>query len=78
MHDRIIDGLKLEGRHTRSISLDRDLRDAQAIDGYLLTPNALSALKQIGESLTHGYAQRAWKLGGPYGSGKSALGVLLA
>ncbi|WP_257818666.1 hypothetical protein [Burkholderia glumae] len=78
MHDRIIDGLTLEGRHTRSISLDRDLRDAQAIDGYLLTPNALSALKQIGESLTHGYAQRAWKLVGPYGSGKSALGVLLA
>ncbi|WLE57660.1 hypothetical protein GIY62_10830 [Burkholderia plantarii] len=78
MHDRIIDGLTLEGRHTRSISLDRDLNDPRAIEGYLLTPNAISALKQIGESLTHGHAQRAWKLVGPYGSGKSALGILLA
>lgn len=78
MHDRIIDGLTLGGRHTRSISLDRDLNDQQAIDGYLLTPNAISALKQIGESLARGDAQRAWKLVGPYGSGKSALGIFLA
>ena len=78
MHDRIIDGLTLGGRHTRSISLDRDLKDHQAIEGYLLTPNAISALKQIGESLAHGHVQRAWKLVGPYGSGKSALGILLA
>lgn len=78
MHDRIIDGLMLGGRHTRSIALDRDLTDDRALEGYLLTPNAISAVKQIGDGLDKGRAQRAWKIVGPYGSGKSALGVLLA
>jgi hypothetical protein len=78
MPSHIIDFLTLGGRHTRSIALDRDLRDDGAIEGYLLTPNAIGALKQIGEGIASGRAQRAWKLVGPYGSGKSALGVMLA
>lgn len=78
MSERIIDLLTLGGRHTRSIALDRDLHDDSIVDGYLITPNALGALKQIGENLAKGSAQRAWKIVGPYGSGKSALGVMLA
>lgn len=78
MREHIIDFLTLGGRHTRSIALDRDLCDDQAIDGYLLTPNGVGALRQIGEGFAMGRAQRAWKIVGPYGSGKSALGVFLA
>lgn len=78
MSERIINLLTLGGRHTRSIALDRDLHDDSIVDGYLITPNALGALKQIGENLAKGSAQRAWKIVGPYGSGKSALGVMLA
>jgi hypothetical protein len=78
MRDHIIDFLSLNERHTRSISLTRDLYEDTALDGYLLTPNSLTALRQIGEGLSSGRQQRAWRVVGPYGSGKSALGVMLA
>lgn len=78
MSKRIIDFLALGGGHTRSIALDRDLHDDSVVNNYLLTPAAISALKQIGTGLRDGRAQRAWKIVGPYGSGKSALGVMLA
>lgn len=78
MRNHIADYLTLAGQHTRSIALDRDLSDDSFVDGYLLTPNATSALRQIGDGLANRRAQRAWKIVGPYGSGKSALGVLLA
>lgn len=78
MRNHIADYLALAGHHTRSIALDRDLSDDSFADGYLLTPNAISALRQIGDGLSNGRAQRAWKIVGPYGSGKSALGVVLA
>lgn len=78
MREHIIDLLTLSGRHTRSVALDRDLYDDQAIDGYFLTPNGVGALRQIGDGLAMGRTQRAWKVVGPYGSGKSAFGVILA
>lgn len=78
MLERIIDGLELNAHHTRSISLSRDLRDDAAISSYLPTPNSVQALKQIGTALVQGDAQRAWKVVGPYGSGKSALAIVLA
>lgn len=78
MLDRVIDVLELRAQHTRSISLSRDLYDDAAIARYLPTPNAIQALKQIGSALAHSDSQRAWKVVGPYGSGKSALGIVLA
>ena len=78
MLERIIDGLELRAQHTRSISLSRDLYDEAAIASYLPTPNAIQALKQIGTAFANEQAQRAWKVVGPYGSGKSALGIVLA
>ncbi|WP_297831483.1 hypothetical protein [Pseudomonas sp.] len=78
MSEKIIDYIPLDGRHTRSIALDRDLLDAKALEQYVVTPNSLGALRQISTGLLTGQAQRAWKIVGPYGSGKSAFGILLA
>ncbi|MDR3455708.1 MAG: hypothetical protein P4L96_23370 [Rhodoferax sp.] len=78
MPNRILQSIELGGGHTRSIALDRDLHDESAVKKYLLTPAAASALKQIGQGLVDKHAQRAWKIVGPYGSGKSALGVMVA
>jgi hypothetical protein len=78
MSDKIIEYIPLDGRHTRSIALDRDLLDAKALEQYVITPNSLNALRQISGGLLAGQAQRAWKIVGPYGSGKSAFGILLA
>jgi hypothetical protein len=77
MPKNIIDALSLSGGHTRSAALDRDLRDPAALASYMLTPAAAAALKQIGNGLAEGGRQRAWKVVGPYGSGKTALSVLL-
>jgi hypothetical protein len=78
MPEKIISILNLDGRRSRSVALDRDLTDPTALDGYLITPNSLGALRQIGNGIASARTQRAWKIVGPYGSGKSALGVLLA
>ncbi|WP_047392893.1 hypothetical protein [Chitinibacter sp. ZOR0017] len=78
MPEQIISLLTLDGQHTRSISLERDLSDDRIIESYLLTPNSINAIRLIANDLTSGHAQRAWKIVGPYGSGKSALGVMLA
>jgi hypothetical protein len=75
---KIIEYIPLDGRHTRSIALDRDLLDAKVLEQYVITPNSLSALRQISSGMLAGQAQRAWKIVGPYGSGKSAFGILLA
>lgn len=75
---KIIEYIPLDGRHTRSIALDRDLLNAKALERYVITPNSLSALRQISGGMMAGQAQRAWKIVGPYGSGKSAFGILLA
>ncbi|OPG72005.1 hypothetical protein B1219_17695 [Pseudomonas ogarae] len=78
MSERLIDHLELDSKFLRSISLNRDLRSQDSLDSYLITPAVLSVLRQIGGALKSGSAQRAWKLIGPYGSGKSALGLLFA
>lgn len=78
MPEQVIALLTLDGQHTRSISLERDLHDDRVIDNYLLTPNSIGAIRQIANDMASGSAQRAWKIVGPYGSGKSALGVMLA
>jgi len=78
MPKKIIDGLTLGGNHTRSVALDRDIGDAAATSNYMVTAAAAAALRQIGEGLAEKSAQRAWKVVGPYGSGKTALGVVLA
>ncbi|AOY00921.1 hypothetical protein [Jeongeupia sp. USM3] len=74
----LIDHLELDGRFMRSIALDRDLTDPRALDSYLITPAAISVLELVGETFAQKRPQRAWKIVGPYGSGKSALGLLIA
>lgn len=76
MANRIIDFLSIGAGAARSISLERDLYEAAAVSHYLVTPAAVSALKQLGHGLKGKSAQRAWKIVGPYGSGKSALALV--
>jgi len=78
MSNRLIEHLELDGRFMRSIALERDLADPRALENYLITPSAIGALLQIGQTLHEHRPQRAWKIVGPYGSGKSALGLLIA
>jgi hypothetical protein len=55
----------------------RDLADPTALDGYILTSSARSALQRLASGLSESSTQRAFRITGPYGSGKSSFALLL-
>lgn len=74
----ISDCLHIARRYARSIRIERDLRDPESLDGYVITPTVQYALGQLMAGLRAGSTQRAWRLTGPYGAGKSAFGIFVA
>ena len=50
----------------------------RALSGYVPTEFAESCIKRIGEGLRPRSGQRAWRMTGDYGSGKSSLALVLA
>ena len=65
-------------RYVRSIDLARDAEDPGALDGYVITPSVRDAAIRILAGLSPESSQRAFRIVGPYGAGKSAFGVFLA
>jgi hypothetical protein len=74
----IADKLRISRRYVRSVDIVRDLEDPEALDGYVITPSSKDALRRIFHGLRKSSTQRAFRVTGPYGSGKSAFGLLLA
>ena len=70
--------VRVAERYVRAVNIERDLPDPEALRGYRLTGRAEAALKRILSGLHAGSTQRAWRLTGPYGGGKSSLALLLA
>jgi len=60
----------------RSVNIERDLH-ANDVGGYLPTGRALDVLRRFTAALNDPALTRAWSITGPYGSGKSALALLL-
>ena len=75
---RIADIFDIEGRFLRSAHLERDFYDSAALAGYVVTDFARSSLSRIGEGLKPKSGQRAWRITGHYGAGKSSFALLLA
>ena len=65
-------------RYVRAVDIRRDLEDPQALEGYVLTPSVRDGLRRVLGGLETGSSQRAFRVTGPYGSGKSSFGLLLA
>lgn len=65
-------------RFLRSVHLERDFADSQALDGYVITPQTRSHLEHLADGLRDTSGQRAWRITGDYGSGKSSFALLLA
>lgn len=63
----------LNRRYFRSINLERDLDQENALDGYTLTDRAVDALKRILSGFTYDNPVNTWTLTGVYGTGKSAF-----
>ncbi len=74
----IADCLHIARRYARSVQIERDYRDPQSIEGYVVTPTVQYAIGQLIAGLKNGSSQRAWRVTGPYGAGKSAFGLFAA
>ncbi len=72
------EAVRVARRYVRSIDLGRDLTDARALDGYVVTPSVREAMDRMLAGLREGSTHRAFRVTGPYGSGKSAFGLALA
>ncbi len=74
----IRDLIKINPRFLRSAQLERDFSDPAALDGYIVTPEVQGYLRSLGRGLNPNSGERAWRITGDYGSGKSSFALLLA
>ena len=72
----LADVLSVRRQFARSANFERDADSAEPLDGYVVTARALDVVERVSASAM-GPAGGAWSITGPYGSGKSSLGLLL-
>ncbi len=78
MPEKVIgDLLKIGSRFLRSAHLERDFEDPAVLSGYVLTDFTRSCLGRVVRGLKPSSGQRAWRMTGDYGSGKSTFALLL-
>lgn len=70
--------LQIHPRFMRSVHLERDIEDPRSSHAYILTPVARQALERITASFGPNSTQRAWRIAGDYGSGKTDFALALA
>ncbi|MBA4372847.1 MAG: hypothetical protein C0402_08270 [Thermodesulfovibrio sp.] len=76
--NRIADLFQIQSRYLRSVHLERDFADTSALQGYVLTDYAKNNLERMAAGLAETSGQRAWRITGDYGSGKSSFALVLA
>jgi hypothetical protein len=74
----ISDLFHFRNRFLRSVNLERDFPDPAALRGYLATPPAIDGLGRLSRGLAPRSSQRAWRVTGDYGTGKSSFALALA
>ncbi len=75
---RIADTFQIKSRFMRSVHLERDFYDESALEGYVLTPHTQSGLERLARGLLPRSGQRAWRVTGDYGTGKSSFALALS
>lgn len=78
MGDQISDLLRIRPRFLRSAHLERDFADVEALRGYVVTPTAKAGFERLANGLAPKSSQRAWRITGDYGTGKSSFALALA
>jgi hypothetical protein len=76
--NKVSDLFRFTNRFLRSAHLERDFQDPSAFSGYVLTDFARSCLGRVAYGLKARSGERAWRVTGDYGSGKSSFALLLA
>ena len=75
---KIADLFHIETRFLRSVHLEKDFQDPTALSSYIVTDFVRSCLHRLAQGLQPRSGQRAWRLTGDYGSGKSSFALVLA
>ena len=75
---RIANLFQIRSRFMRSVHLERDFEDGAALQGYVVTPHVRSSLERLVQGLDSHSSQRAWRITGDYGTGKSSFALVLA
>jgi hypothetical protein len=75
---KIADLFNIQPRYMRSANLERDFHDPAALQGYVVTRHIQANLDRISQGLNEKSGQRAWRVTGSYGSGKSSFALLVA
>jgi hypothetical protein len=70
--------LQFQPRFLRSVHLERDFDDPDSLSGYVVTPQLQNCFDRIANGLRPTSAQRAWRVTGDYGTGKSSFALALA
>ena len=76
--NRISDLFHIKNRFLRSTHLERDFVDPGALRGYVVTPSASEGFDRLIRGLVPKSGQRAWRVTGDYGTGKSSFALALA
>src|SRR3546814_11246131 len=71
------DRVRIARRFLRSVRIDTDLADANALDGFVCPQSSAEVLATMARHVSE-TGQGAFTWTGPYGSGKSSLAVALA
>jgi hypothetical protein len=77
MPEKISELFHIRNRFLRSAHLERDFQDPAVFSGYVVTDFARSCLARMADGLRPRSGQRAWRMTGDYGSGKSSFALLL-
>jgi hypothetical protein len=76
--NRIANLFDIQKRFIRSTHLERDFADHTALRGYVVTPPAHQGFERVLQGLNPNSGQRAWRVTGDYGTGKSSFALALA
>ncbi len=75
---RIGDLFNVSSRFLRSTHLERDFKDPDVLSGYVMTDFTRACLERVVNGLKPNSGQRAWRMTGDYGCGKSSFALFLA
>ena len=78
MGDTVASLLHINPRFLRSTHLERDFSNPDSCAGYIATDFTKTCLKRLAEGLETNSTNRAWRLTGDYGTGKSSFALVLA
>jgi len=70
--------IRIDSRFLRSAQLERDFNDPQSLEGYCVTAETSRHLKRLGNAFRPNSSNRAWRITGDFGSGKSSFALVLA